>query len=118
MHEAVKSLFVPCAQVDEGLYGLVGVCGYVLPLGALNDFDHVVDEIAKVGDAVIYVCGFVHAHEGFVEDCEEVPEEEKGDWLFDNGEHLLFVTLARHKFEVLFEMGEEFGAFAHFLVNL
>lgn len=70
MDEFVEALLVAGAEVDESLDGLVGVCGDVLGAGALDYGDGVVGEVGKVGDAVVYVGGFVDADEGLVEDCE------------------------------------------------
>jgi hypothetical protein len=73
--ELVEVVLVTGAQVNEGLYGLVGVCGHILALAGFDDFDGVVDEESEVGNGVVDVCGFINANEGFVEDCEEVAEE-------------------------------------------
>ena len=73
--EFVEVVFVAGAKVDEGLDGLVRVGGDVLALGALDGDEHVVGEGGEVGHAVVDVGGFVDAHEGFVEDGEEVAEE-------------------------------------------
>lgn len=76
--EFIEVVFVAGAEVDEGLDRLVGVGGDVLALGALDGDEHVIGEGGEVGDAVVDVGGFVDAHEGFVEDGEEVSEELEG----------------------------------------
>ena len=88
VHEFVEVVFVAGAEVDEGLDGLVRVRGDILPLGALDGAEHVVGEGGEVGHAAVDVGGFVDAHEGFVEDGEEVAEEleryglGRGQWLY------------------------------------
>ena len=79
--EFVEVVLVAGAEVDEGLDGLVWVCGDVLALGAFDDGDHVVDEVGEVGDGAVDICGFIDTDEGFVEDGEQVAEEFKGDRL-------------------------------------
>lgn len=74
VHELVEVVLVALAEVDEGLHGLVRVGRDVLPLGFVDDGEHVVGEDGEVGDAVVDVGRFVDAHEGFVEDGEEVAE--------------------------------------------
>jgi hypothetical protein len=79
--ELVQVVLVAGAQVDEGLHGLIGVGGKVLPLGGFDDFYDVVDKVGEIDDAVVHVGGFVDADEGFVEDLEEVAEEFERGWL-------------------------------------
>lgn len=87
--ELVEVVFVAGAEINKGLDRLVRVGGDVLALGALDGDEHVVGEGGEVGDAVVDVGGFVDAHEGFVEDGEEVAEELEGyrlervsDWVW------------------------------------
>lgn len=75
--EFVEVVFVPLTEVDERLDGLVGVGGYVLPLGFFDHGEHVICEHREVGDAIVDVGGFVDADQGFVEDAEEVAEKLK-----------------------------------------
>ena len=81
VHEFIKVVLVPGAEVDEGLHCLVRIGGDVLSLRRLDDLDGVVGELGEVGDGAVHVGGFVHAHEGFVEDGEEVAEELEGGGL-------------------------------------
>ena len=73
--EFVEVVLVPGAEVDEGLDGLIWVCGDVLTLSGGDDGDSVIGEGGKVGDGGVDVCRFVDADERFVEDSEEVAEE-------------------------------------------
>lgn len=118
MHEFVEVVLVSAAQVDEGLDGLVGVGGDVLALAGLEDAEHVVGEVGEVGDGGVDVGGFVDAHEGLVEDGEEIAEKVQGHGFFDDGEHHRFVTLTSVHFEEGFEVGEEGGGGFHCVVGL
>jgi hypothetical protein len=79
--EFVEVVFVAGTEVNERLDGLVGIGRNVLTLGTINDGDGVVGESGEVGDAVVYVGGFVDADERVGEDCEEVAEESEGGGL-------------------------------------
>jgi hypothetical protein len=81
VYELVKVVFVARAQVDESLNGLIGICGDFLTLAGFDGFDCVIDEYSEVSDAIVNVCGLVHADERLVEDGEEVAEELKGSGL-------------------------------------
>jgi hypothetical protein len=81
MDELVEVVLVAGAQIDEGLDCLVGIGRDVLTLGCFDGADCVIGEVGEVSYAVIDVCGFVDADEGFVEDLEEVAEEFQGCWL-------------------------------------
>lgn len=116
--EFVEVVLVAGAEVDEGLDGLVRVGGDVLALGLGEDGEHVVGEGGEVADAAVDVGGFVDAHEGLVEDGEEVAEELEGDGFFDEGEHACFVTLAGVHFEELLEVCEERGAGFHAVIGV
>ncbi len=118
MHELVEVVLVPPAQVDEGLDGLVGVGGDVLALAGFEDAEHVVGEGGEVGDGGVNVGGFVDAHEGLVEDGEEIAEKVQGHGFFDDGEHHCFVALTSVHFEEGFEIGEEGGGGFHCVVGL
>ena len=118
MDEFVEVILVAGAEVDEGLDGLVGVGGDVLALGGLEHAEHVVCEVGEVGDGGVDVGGLVDAHEGLVEDGEEVAEEVQSDGFFDDGEHHCFVTLAGIHFEEGFKVGEETGGGFHGVVDL
>lgn len=118
VYEFVEIILMAPAEVDEGLDGLVGICGYVLALTGLEDTEHVVCEVGEVGDGGVDVCGFVDAHEGLVENGEEIAEEIEGDRFFDDGEHHRFVTLAGVHFEEGFEVGEKGGGGFHGVVGL
>ena len=93
VHEFVEVVFVPRAQVDEALHGLVWVRGDVLPLRGFEHAEHVVRKIGEVGHGGVDVGGFVYAHERFVEDGEEVAEEVQRYGFFDYREHHRFVAL-------------------------
>lgn len=80
--EFVEAVLVAGAEVDEGLDSLVGVCGNVLALRALDNSDGVIGELGEVGYAAVNVCRLVDTDEGFVEDCEQVAEELEGDGLW------------------------------------
>ena len=119
MDKLIKVVLMPCAQIDEALHSDIRVrVSQILTLGRFDDFDDVVEKGGEVCDGAVDVCGFVDAHEGFVEDGEEIAEELQGDGFFDDGEHLGFVAVAGAEFEVEFELGVEFGAFFHFIVDL
>ena len=118
MDEFVEVVLVAGAEVDEGLDGLVGVGGDVLALGGLEHAEHVVGEVGEVGDGGVDIGGFVDAHEGLVEDGEEVAEEVQSDGFFDDGEHHCFVALAGVHFEEGFKVGEESGGGFHCIVDL
>lgn len=118
VHELVEVLLVAAAEVDEALDRLVGVGGDVLPLRGVEDSKGVIGEGGEVRDGVVDVGGFVDPHEGFVEDGEEVAEEVERDRFLDDGEHLRLVPLPGVHLEELFELGEEHGASAHFLVDV
>lgn len=53
MYKSVKVFLMTGAEVNEGLNGLVGVCGDVLPLSLLDNADHVVGEGGEVGYTII-----------------------------------------------------------------
>jgi len=72
--ELVEVVFMSGAEVDEGLDGLVWVGRDVLPLGFVDDGEHVVGELGEVCDTIVDVGGFVDADKRFVEDGEEVAE--------------------------------------------
>ena len=81
VHELVEGVLVSGAQVDERLHRLVRVGADVLALRGFDDSHGVIGEGGEVGDGAVDVGGFVHAHEGLVEDGEEVAEELEGGGL-------------------------------------
>lgn len=85
--EFVEVVFVTGAEVDERLDGLVGVCGDILALRALDDSEHVIGEDGKICDAVVDIRGFIDTDERFIEDCKEIAEELQGDRLYKS-QHL------------------------------
>ena len=116
--EFVEVVLVARAEVDEGLHRLVRVGGDVLALRLGQHGEHVVGEGGEVADAAVDVGRFVDAHEGLVEDGEEVAEELERDGLFDEREHACFVTLAGIHFEELLEVCEERGPGFHAIVGI
>ena len=71
----VEVVLVSSAEVDEGLYSLIRICGDVLALGSGDYENCVVGEGGEVGDGGVHVRGFVDADERFVEDGEEITKE-------------------------------------------
>ena len=116
--EFVEVLLVAAAEVDEALDRLIGVGGDVLALRGVEDAEGVVGEGGEVGDGVVDVGGFVDPHERLVEDGEEVAEQVQSHGFLDHREHLRLVPLPGVHLEELFELGEEHGAGAHFVVDV
>jgi hypothetical protein len=79
--ELVEIVLVACAEVDERLDCLVGICRDLLSLAGFDGLDCVIDEYSEICDAVVDVCRFVDSDERFVENGEEVAEELKCSWL-------------------------------------
>ena len=79
--ELVEVIFVSCAQVDEGLHCLVGICGNFLTLASLDCLDGIIDEHREICDAVVDIGRLVDAHKRLVEDGEKVAEQSQGRWL-------------------------------------
>ena len=73
--EFVEVVLMASTQVDEGLDGLIWVCGDVLALSSGYDRDGVVGEGGEISHGGVDVCGFVDTDEGFIEYSEEVAEE-------------------------------------------
>lgn len=118
MHKLVEVVLMSSAKVDEGLNGLIGICGDILALCKVEDTEHVVSKCGEVGDRIVDVGRFVDADEGFIKDGEEVAEELEGDRFFDHGEHHSFIALAGVHLEKLFEIGKELSASFHLIINL
>lgn len=73
--ELVEIVLVACAEVDECLNSLVGICRNLLSLAGFDGLDRVIDEYSEICDAVVNVCGLVNADERLVEDGKEIAEE-------------------------------------------
>jgi len=81
VNKLVQIILMTCAEIYESLHGLVRIGGKILALCGLDDSDGIGDKVGEIDDAIIDVCGFVDADEGFVEDLEEVTEELQRGWL-------------------------------------
>lgn len=118
MNKLVKVVLVACAQINEGLHGLVRVGRGILPLGALDHRDRVVSEQGEVSDAAIDIGGLVHPDEWLVEDGEEITEQLEGDGLLDDAEHHRLVALAGVQLQKLLHVGEPLSALLHLQVDI
>ena len=81
VNKLVQVILMACAEIDEGLNGLIRIGGKVLTLCGLDDGDRIGDKVGEIGDAIVDACGFVDADEGLVENLEEIAEELQSGWL-------------------------------------
>lgn len=75
MDKFVKVVLVPRAQINEGLYRLVGVRRHLLSLASFNRLDRIVYEHGEISDAVVHICRLVNADQRFVENGKKVSEK-------------------------------------------
>lgn len=75
VNEFVEVILVTCAEIDEGLNCLVGICRDLLSLASLDSLDCVVDKYGEICNAVVDVRRLVDTNKGFIEDGEEIAEE-------------------------------------------
>lgn len=134
MNELVEVVLMACAEVDEGLYCLVGICRDLLSLAGFDSLDSVIDKHGEVCNAVVDVRGLVDANKRLVEYSEEIAEKlESGGlkvlvpylwwkdfhaYLLDDLQHHELVALSQAQLEILLEMRKELGALSQVLVDL
>ncbi len=79
VNEFIEIVLVSTTQVNEGLNGLVGVCGHVLALSSGENRKHVIKEGGEVRNRIVDVGRLVDSDKQLVEDRKEIAEKVKCD---------------------------------------